>query len=394
MNRKILFIAVLGSVLFACQPVTAQKIPFFFEGHLYLDGIINGRDSGHFIMDTGADGLYLDSLFYSRMGTRFTRVAHGMLPGVGEGVQEVTILLDTVVNDLNGFSCKTPRSVVMNLKSIVGCRADGMIGISFFLKKIVEINYSNRFIRISDQSKADDLSDYQRIAIKLTGNRIYIPLKVALSKDIKVEGDFLLDLGSASAISLTSKTAAALDLAARMDKPGMHIVNRQGGAGGMSERVDIRAHSVTFGTLTLDNLVAQYSLDKAGALASDKYKGLVGNELLKHFDLVIDFPNKILYYKPGKEFSKPFVSNRLGFQYADRSDIAGGWIVNGIYNPSAARSAGLQTGDVITMIKGKAVAGITREQVSKELDTSPSISLTVKRNGKTILLEYAVKETI
>ncbi len=395
MKTIILSISLILGVLTSFQQCLAQTIPFDFrDGRIYLEGEINGLDSGHFILDTGADGLYIDSLFYRQMESRYMNVARGRLPGIGAGAQEVTVILDSVINELGGFSCISPRTVVMDLKNIVGCRADGIVGISFFSKKMVEINYSNHFIRISDQSKAIDLDDFQGIPFKLAGNRIFIPLKIALSKDLHVDGDFLLDLGSPYAISLTSKTAAKLNLATILGKPVMQIKNRQGGAGGVSEKVDFRANAVMMGTCSLENVVTDYSLDKSGALASDKYKGLIGNEFLRRFDVVIDFPNKVFYFRPGKEYSCPFVSNRLGFRYIDRSDILQDWIINGVYNPSEAQSAGLQTGDRITSLNGKPVAGLTLYQVNSLLDNSSSISLAVNRKGKIIQMEYVVKEII
>ena len=172
------------------------------------------------------------------------------------------------------------------------------------------------------------------------------------------------------------------------------IKNVQGGAGGDSEKVDFRADSASLGTATLRNIVMNYSLDKSGALSGGKYQGLVGNGFLEQFDLVIDFPEQILYFKPGKDFAKAFISNRLGFQYIDSSDIAGGWIINGVYKSSAAQTAGLQTGDIVSGLNGKPVSGLSREQTQQLLNSFSSVSLTVKRKGKIMQFDIRVKEMI
>ena len=78
----------------------------------------------------------------------------------------------------------------------------------------------------------------------------------------------------------------------------------------------------------------------------------------------------------------------------DGADIDGGARITQVRSGSAAASAGLRTGDVITAVDGQAVsaAGDVVERISA-LSAGDSVTLTVQRNGASITVHATLGST-
>jgi len=369
-----------------------DTIPIIYRGHIYIKGIVDSVKAS-FVFDTGADGLGFDSLFYRKSSMKHYKIIDAFLPGAGEKPQKIKLILDTVNFQFAKHLYKSNFIPVFSLKTILGDFADGLIGRNYFNKSFLEISYQYQYIKIHDNINLIDISKYKKIECKNIKNRLFMPLKLKINDSIEIKGSFMLDIGSGNGISLTSPCAKQFSLLNKI-RQKVKFYSKYGGIGGKTVNYTARAVSLNFGGYIFNNLPIDFSIDKSGALASNKYEGIIGNDILERFDIIIDFINSSLYIKPNSNFNKYFESSRIGFSFVDRTQSLSAWIVTGLYEGSEAEKNGIQIDDKITHINGEPILNISYEQQRKIIKESNEIILTINRNNQKLFFKLKLKEQI
>ncbi len=363
-----------------------NTFPITYRGHLYITGDIDSV-SCNFVFDTGATNLYIDSSFYASSSFNYQNVFDAYIPGVGIKQQKIKVIDESVKFRFNKYLYTTEKVPVIVLKPILGDFADGIIGLQYFNRSVMEINYVKEYIRISDNIDSVNTSGYSKIELVNDNNRLFIPLKVNINNAISIEGEYMLDFGSGNSVSITSPTAKNYRLQNSINKKiGYHT--KYGGIGGESSSYDFMAKSVEIGGFTLNDVTMDFSTDKRGAMATSRHHGLIGNKVLEQFDIIIDFNNNFLYIKPNSKYGTSFKFSRLGFSFVDRNQTLNAWIVTGLYNNCNAEKAGLRIDDRIINVNGTDVNSISYKNQKMFIDELSDILLTINRNGKIVKIKF------
>jgi len=370
--------------------IPKDAVPIVYQSHIYIPSEVDSI-LGNFVFDTGADGLYIDSTFYTSNSFREFKYIYGMLPGTGSGSpQKVIVITDTLSFKFENYSNNLTFIPVLSLKPIIGDFADGIFGKQDFANKILEINYFHKFIRLLNDLSTIDTSDYVKISMKKERNRLFVPATVQINDSVTIQDYLLLDIGSGSSIEITSTTADKYKLSSIINNK-IPYYTKYGGVSGHSSSYDFRASSIKIGNYKLNNVTMSYSEDKNGALSHDDYAGLLGNEILERFDVIIDFMNEDLYLKPNQNYNKPFYFSNLGFAYVDRSITMNAWIITGLYKGSNAETAGLQIDDKIISVNGidiHKIPFIEQPDFWKKID---KVSLIILRNSEEKRIAFDLK---
>lgn len=108
--------------------------------------------------------------------------------------------------------------------------------------------------------------------------------------------------------------------------------------------------------------------------------GIIGNDILCHYDLIIDAPNNVLYARRNGNTDTSYQkSTKIQMGYVDRTDIGDGWIVSSIYYDGIAQKAGFEIGDEILSINGRSVKEISWEEQRKGLGLTGPTTYEVKK---------------
>ncbi|WP_295939644.1 aspartyl protease family protein [uncultured Alistipes sp.] len=372
----------------APEPIPAGAVAFHYNGHLYFDATVCDTIPASLLFDTGATGLYVDSLWLTRSGITSSRTMRARIGGAGADRSTVRVLLDTLdfrIDEINWNSGLTP---VLQLKEILGRRVDGIFGQWYLAKNCVEFNLRRGYMR---RVSADTLAaaGFVRHPVEKNEDRIYVPARVQFGAECVIEGKFVLDMGSSSAITITSPAArkAGFDTFAGKKVAYSTVA---GGIGGKSEALYCRAESVAFGGHRLAGIPVGVSQNRSGFLAKEHVAGLIGNELLERFDFVIDFAEPALWLRPVADFGEPFPFVTSGFTVIDRTDIGEGWPVTGLFEEAYA-PAGLQPGDVVVSWDGEPVTKLDRDSI---VDARGSHRIVALRDGTKTEYEFETKEIL
>ena len=352
----------------------ANAVEIDYQHHIYCDVLLRDSIPARMIFDTGCSNILLDSTFYADTFGKSGALRKAMVGGAGNGKELVNLDTNKWSYSIGEESKTEDMAMVVNLRRIVGDRADGMFGMVFMQGKRVEFNYADGWMRfLPAEEKIGD--DFTRIQCKWLDKemRIVIPLSLQLDNGYVFEGNFLIDTGMAGTVSLNSTTAQNL-------QKQQHLANARcmiyavGGIGGSREDYVFKSPQISLGNNVIKDVRVVWAGNNQGAMADMRYDGLIGNELLDRFDVIFDFVNCAVYLRPNRNFNRA-EPNDFGIAMTPKVDH---WIVNGLLEGGNAEQAGLRRGDRIETING------IRANDSKISDLYPlpdKITLTIRRGG-------------
>ena len=365
-------------------PLPKNAIPMIYADYIHITGSVNGKE-GIFLIDTGADNLYLDTLFYAAGNFTFKNLLNYRIEGIGTGYQDIIIIQDTVDFSFGRYRYRTTFVPVMKLKPIGGDFIDGLLGTAYFSNSVLEINYAREYIQIYNSIDEADINGYNLVPLK-NSDHSYTALVEVTINNTTLSGDFLIDLANPSS-SLTSLAAYENNLHDKIERKAK-FYNAYGGVGGESAGYEFISQSVSIANYSLSNAILGYSTDTAGMLEEGDYLGMLGNNILDRFDLIFDFPNNNLYVRPGEKFDEPFIFNRLGFGYVDRCETLGGWIVTGLYEGSRAEQLGLRVDDKIISINDTPAKDIPYEEQTEYFNNIDKVKIDFMRANISKTIEF------
>jgi hypothetical protein len=404
--KKHLLIVLITALFCGCQNRQIEQteepfvlpegaIPVVYRSHIYIQAEINDSVEGNFAFDTGADDLYFDSIFYSNSQFSVSKLQNAFIGGIGNSLQQILVSTDTFDVRFGNYHSQSVFTPIIQLKSVVGDFADGIIGQQSFSKKkyLMEINYVHEYLMLHNDTSTIDFSDYTKIKMEKQRNRFFVPITIQINDTLSIQENFTLDIGKGSAISIQTATAEKYKLPTQVKNKVRYYTN-SGGLGGASSSVHFRANSVEIGGYKLDSIVMNYSEDKRGSMANSQFSGgLLGNGILNNFDIVIDFGDSpALYLKPNRNFNRPNVSARRSFAYTFRTQTLGGWIVSGFFENGSAEKSGLKLGDKIISVNGVDIRKIPFKEHHDFWKNLDKAELVVLRNSEEIKFEIELKD--
>lgn len=298
--------------------------------------------------------------------------------GAGNGEPErIDIFIDPITVHCGAREYQNEITPIIKLRDLLGRHTDGLLGNTHLLMNPLEINFSESYLRqLKEPLLVEQLDNYVKLDARFEDNRIDVKATLQIDDENSLEGWFRMDLGCGSTIILTNETASAFNF---MDVPKAYFRTQAGGIGGGSEEVTIRAAKFCM-VDTLENLVIDYSLNEKGALSSDRpYIGIIGNEIWSLYDIVLDPVSSSVWVKRNENQGTYAQSSVTHMVTGDRTDICGGWIVNGLYKGGVAEQAGIEIGDIIVAINNRPVKEITWEEQRKGLELQGETTYTVQK---------------
>ena len=128
------------------------------NGFILLEGKIDGQAEGTFILDSGAPGIILNQRIY-QSPTSLVKEVHS-LSGVVETGQ-----LQLKSAQIAGIEAQNLTALAIDLEFIehaVGREIEGLVGLSFFKEKHLQIDFVASQLKVAEHPFANDLQRYIR----------------------------------------------------------------------------------------------------------------------------------------------------------------------------------------------------------------------------------------
>lgn len=365
--------------------IPANAIPIVYTNYIFVTGSVDGAPC-NILLDTGADNLYLDSIFYAKNGLSYPKTHFEKITGIGNSYQKILVIDDSVNFTFSNYKFQTSDVVVLMLKPTGGDYIDGLLGTSFFLQNALKIDYINQYIENLASIDSVDLSGFASIPMLIDGHYPMIQADIKINDSLTLNSNFIVDIGS-PATTISSSAVAAFKLDKNITRK-VSYYTKYAGIGGDSGGYDFISDTVTVAGFNLKNVTISYSTDTAGILYEEGFGGILGGNILERFDLIFDFKDSLLYFRPNRTFNEPFIYDRMGFTFNDRCATLGGWIVASLTHGSEAEKAGLMIDDIIKKVNGKPVEQIPYIEQKHYFDDIDEATFELMRNDSLLTLSF------
>ncbi len=316
-----------------------------------------------------------------------------------------------------------------NFSSHVGIPVNGIIGYPFFRNNKIKIDYQAK--KITVYQKHSDVrvpgKSFAELDITIEGNKPYIMAgveQVAARQDSKL----LLDLGNSDPLWLFPEVIEGF----QYNRPNIDDFLGRGFNG------DIYGKRSRIHRLYLDRFTFEKPLAAHPDAESVRHltlvpgrKGSIGNDLLRRFTVIFDYPSKKLYLKKNRYYNDPFHLNMSGLEVKHdgmtwgqeivkvenpsprHSENASGYAaatnefryrftlkpeysVAGVRGGSPASRAGLTKGDKLVKLNNRNTGEMKLEQIMQLLRSEPGKKITVeiRREDKFHKFTFFLKDPV
>lgn len=364
------------------KKLTAFGFRQFFGGIVVITGTLNNtKDSLNFILDTGSSGISLDSstVEEKRLKTELSDIS---IVGIA-GTRILSFVRNNTLN-LPGLSVSNLDFHIANyeiLTETYGVKIDGIIGYSFLRQFIISINYDSLKIDVYSPG----IFKYSRMGHVIKPGFTRIPIIDAFTKDNrKMDSKFYFDIGAGLSLLVSEKFAGDSSFLRRKRKS---VVSQVEGLGGKAQMKLTTIRELKIGPYAFRGVPAYVFEDPNNVLAYPTLAGLIGNDILRRFNTILNYPAREIFLQPNSHYNDPFDYSYSGLNIYF---IDGKVMVGEVMEKSPAEEAGFKPGDIIFGIGSDFSNNI---QKYKELIQSAGqkMAVVIIRNEKAMLLILKVK---
>lgn len=322
--------------------VTQFAFEQFSGGVVIIKARLNNyADSLNFILDTGSGGISLDSSTVIELNIP-TTPSERTIRGIA-GIRRVNFLYNATLH-LPGLSVDSLDFHINDyeiLSSVYGVKIDGIIGLSFLSRYIVNIDYDSFLMTV--YTKGD--FKYKKGGYILKPILTSIPIVPSRFRDrARFDARFYFDSG-AGLCFLLSENFAGDSLVINPKKKT--FLTQAEGLGGKTEMRVTTVKEVRIGPYKFKNVPTYIFEDAYNITAYPYLAGLIGNDLLRRFNVTLNYAKKEIHLIPNTHFYSPFDYAYTGLGiYA----IEGKITVEDVIPGSPAEKAGFKIGDIVVSV--------------------------------------------
>lgn len=361
------------------QMPPSGEVTISAEGGLILQTTINRKGPFQTLFDTGSVNFMSES-FAHRLGlkTDTQGIEFGTSSPANIQVHKVRVdtlqIGDLVVRDQTFYTGALPED---NGTPVL------IVGYELLRRFAVRIDYERQSLTFYDGPRFHYSGSGTAVPLEIqrNGNGLFVEASIG-----KASGRFLVDTGNEFGFSLTTGFTESNSL---VNALGAHFLGYNGrGFGGPSpEAYLVRVSTLRIGNVSTPSVIAHLTTDP-----SDKSElaGNIGQSVLDKFTEVFDCMRGKVYFESTKDSDRPEVFNGAGLIF---DSFGHGLQVMTVLPGGPGAQAGLQTGDVITAINGKAPS----DEVNSPPFLQPpgtELRLTVQHGSETREVSLTLKEIL
>jgi hypothetical protein len=341
-------------------------------------------DTLNFILDTGSGGISLDSATVRYFGLTPTP-SDRTIRGIG-GIRQVGFLYNQQLK-LPGLRVDSLNFHVNDydlLTSVYGIRIDGIIGYSVLSRYILKINFDSSHVEFWSKGALK----YPRGGYLMRPLITTLPVTYARVRDDEAYNSrFLFDMGAG--LNMMLSTDFLRDSALLQSKRKLYPKQAEGLGGKIDMKMTV-IREVKLGPYKFRN-VPVYVFDDEYNITSYPYlAGILGNDLLRRFNIILNYERRDFYLTPNSHFNDPFDYTYTGIDfYLQNGQVLLGDVAKG----SPAEAAGLQEGDVVIAVN-KVFNGNLQSFKAALMNNSEKIKMIVLRNGVLLEFDFKVKSIL
>jgi hypothetical protein len=332
-------------------------------------------DSLNFIFDTGSGGISLDSSTAERLKLSLSSSGRS-IRGIG-GIKNVKFHNNGSLR-LSGLQVDSLNFHVNDydlLTSVYGLKIDGIIGFSFINRYIIKLDYDSSRMYVYSKGRYR----YGKAGHMLRPYFGTIPIQPLTFRDSRVmENRFYFDTGAGLCL-LLSESYVNDSSVMRTNKP-VPVATQAEGLGGKMQMKLTTVRELYIGPYKFRDVPTYIFEDKYNVTSYPQLGGLLGNDILRRFTVVLNYDKREIHLQPNGNFRAPFDYSYtgLGVYFVD-----GKVVVEDVIPNSPGDIAGVKPGDIIMGVQNNYSNSI---QAYKDIlqRTAERLRLLILRRGEAI----------
>ncbi|MDX2505926.1 MAG: aspartyl protease family protein [Gammaproteobacteria bacterium] len=362
--------------------INAEAIPFLLvENNIYLPVTINGEEH-YWVLDSGADMSVIDAAYADILGL----IPQGRLLG-----NATSSLVEFTFVNLGGYQIKGLELFDQTILAYKGLaenffepEAVGILGYDFLSRFITKVDFSKQQVSFYNPDS---------FVYKGKGERINAPLQnklfmVSMSINDTYQGRFGLDLGSFN-VSMNYRFAEKHKLLQEIG-----IIRLSSDIAGVFQELQIKSESMEIAGHRVKNELYSFPLKKGNGTNSDgEMDGLVGNSLLRHFVLYLDYKHQQLIFEKGDDFNFDFPNDKSGMIIGQSLDKMPE--VFYVAENTPAHKAGILSEDIIVAInnlEGATLPDVVQIAKMLQADSGTEYQMKLLRNKQYIMTSLKLQD--
>jgi len=338
-------------------------------------------DSLNFILDTGSGGISLDSGVVDHYNLPVTPTDR-MLRGIGS-MRKISYVVNRTLR-LPGVDVEHLDFHINDynlLTSVYGVRVDGIIGFSYLRRYLVKINYDNNTIGVY----APGAVRYPKRGMLLNSTITGIPVFTATVADGQTSTSrFYFDTGAGLCLLMSQ----AFERDSAIFVPGKKVILTQAeGIGGKTPMRLSTVNRIRIGRYKFRKVPAHVFDDDFNVTSYPTLGGLIGNDLLRRFNLVLNYAKNEIHMSPNKHFRDAFDYSYTGLGIYLVDDKI---VVEDVLKGSPGEKAGLQPGDVIIAVNNN-INGNIQTYKNMLMEVGAKLKILILRDNVPLDLKLKVK---
>jgi hypothetical protein len=363
-----------------------------FKFHQYYGGVVVIQaqlkgipDTLQFILDTGSAGISLDTSTCLRLGIPLTP-SDKIVRGVG-GSKKVSFALNHTLQ-LPGLEVDSLNFHINDyelISQVYGLQIDGIMGYSILSRYTVQVDYDNETIGIYTKGSFN----YPKGGMLMRPSLTLIPI---ISADLRngkaqVNNRYYFDTGAGMCLLLSKQFVADSTILSSRRRQKKVIQTEAQGLGGKMTMDITTIQEFKVGNFSFRNVPVYLFDDISNITAYPFLGGMVGNDLLRRFNLFINYSKKEIYMMPNSHYRDPFDYSYTGLIIYL---IDGHVEITDIIKGSPAEKAGFKKGDKIIAINNNISANLQLyRDLLKNIGTRPM--LLIMRDNELLLKKIQIK---
>lgn len=336
----------------------------------------------NFILDTGSGAISLDSATAAHNGV-LHKPSGKSLTGINgskkvDYVQNCRLTVAGLKIDSLDFYINDYEI----LSEVYGKKIDGIIGYSFFKKFIVKVNFDTHEIEVFSPGTIL----YPKRGTLLHPVFTALPIQsLFLADRQKSISNFYMDTGAGLNFLLSEQFVRDSSFLKKKRKPVFIQVQ---GSGGKNRMLLTVIKELRIGPYKFRKVPTNILKDESNVLSYPHIVGLIGNDLLRRFNLIFNYPKKEIHLLPNTHFKESFDYSYTGINMYYKDGLI---LSDEVIENSPAYKAGLREGDIILGVNNNFSNDVEAYKIQMN-EVGKFVTIYISRKGELKNLIFQVDE--
>ncbi|MFH2035986.1 MAG: hypothetical protein ABIJ45_06250 [Candidatus Zixiibacteriota bacterium] len=302
LTTLLFLILSLISVLISSRAYAAKIINFRLDrNRIIIPTVINGSRELNLILDTGMpfDGVYL---FHKELNDeiKLENTINVHVPGAGDGEASEAIMADSQIVSCGEMNFNNQRVIIAQSATTQSFPTDGVVGQTILGHYIIKIDFDSLKMTLFEPKTFIPDSSWFIINLEYKKGIPFLKAEVEVIKGEKVAIDIYMDISAGEPLELLVKDHAKFTVPDNLEQKYLGTGLSGDIHGGIA-----RIHSFSLGPYTLYDLPATFPPAEVRS-KQEGADGILGNDALRRFNVVIDPFGRKLFIRPNQSFKTPF----------------------------------------------------------------------------------------